>query len=865
LIDAIKFKQDNIAQNKYIEARNGVLKVNKCLFLHQQGSGQEQFAYFLGEKSISESSIKNFRTNIIHNTTLSNELNFKYIHIIYPAKPCVYNESFKEVGVEINSIVKSEHLLPPVIYGESITEHFDFDNTHHNHLGLYEIIKQGLVASGENTPELRPIYEQVMRHGDLGKMYGSEPHLSEDIECFDGYAKGVIQRFSLAEYLSGNSGHIDFNFNGNAIIKKRIVLFGDSFFRNSLNIFSEIFEEVIYFRNPYILTDIVKVLTPDIVWTGNAERYLVDVPNSTLPKPYFLNFLGGEFRSVDVPAKIKNMFRILFSGRYDKNFLAWKNSNLLTITIDKQLDPLKMTINDFKTNRDFSFCYELAVFWESRDINISYYLIKLALEVRPNGPVLKAKHDEYNAIFDKRNYISKKCISSLDGVTENEKPIIINYWLDSNQLQRLTSIYQDINIDVLEDNLKEIINADTTSMFIRQLSNGYVELKCPIYNKITKCQHSLAFNNSNALYFKGDEPFYILQDNFAVEAFYYPNSSVVILLNGSFNYKIKIRQLLTQLNVNKEKLNKYYSKPMNFGGIYCFHQSPYHYYYFKVSSFLSLLEKDLTNVIVYSLKERSYLDLSKISNHVSKDIMLDSLFTIEEQLKNNSFYIKLGEHTSKISSEKFNSCDELLRKYLTSQVYNDQKVNKVKESKTKSYVLWLGLDSGKRTWLEQVDSYKELISELILAGLQITVIIDGWTNAKGLGTDSPLYTGDKVLANKLMSYFDDTEVAFIDLIGEYAEIKAKIALDVDFFVTSHGTASIWVSRFAGKKGVTHISNAARATAISAHIHPKAVLIPESCINDIHSENPLSTFHVSYSLSTENFMRIALPLALEAFS
>ncbi|WP_025564767.1 hypothetical protein [Psychromonas sp. SP041] len=862
MTDGVNAVQSDIDDHPDIEVRDGVLKVNGCLFLRQKGVAQQQFDYFLGNKKIPDESVNNFKCNIKHNLSLANEVGFKYLHIIYPAKPCVYKESFKDIGVDINSIVTSEHLMPSVIYGESITRHFYFDDTHHNDQGLYEIIKQGLVAIGEDISKLVPIYKQMTRQGGLGKMYGSEPHMSEHLEYFEGHTKGVIQRFSLAEYLAGNSGHIDFNFNGNAIIKKRIVLFGDSFFRNSLDIFSEIFEEVIYFRNPYIFTDIVKVLTPDIVLTGNAERYLVDVPNSALPKPYFLNFFGEKFRSVDIPFNTKNMFSMLFSGRNDKEFLAWRSINLLTITREKQLDPLKITLDDFKTEKDFYFCYQLAVFWESKDINYSFHLIKLALKIRPNGPVLKKKHDEYKAILDTNKF--KNLLGN--STVGNKKPIIVN-WLNTDSLQKLVSLYPDININVLKGNLKEIIHTDNTAMFIKQLSRGYLELKCPIHNKIAKCQHSLAFNNSNALYFKGDEPFYLLQDEFSIDAFYYPNSSVVILLNGSFNYKVKINHLTSQLNENKEKLNKYYANPTHSWGIYCFHKSPYHYYYFQVSSFLPLLEKEknLNNVIVYSLKGSSYLDLSRVSNKISKDIMLDSPFTIEEQLNSNSFYIKFGEHTNKIKLEQFIACDELLNNYLITEIYNNKKINRIKESKSQSYILWLGIDSGKRTWVEQVDSYKELIRELILAGLSVTVIIDGWTNAKGLGENISLYSGDKILADKLISYFVNTEVVFIDLIGEYAEIKAKIALDVDFFITSHSTASIWVSRFAGKNGVTHISNAARATAISAHVHPKAVLIPENCINDIHSESPSSTFHVSYSLSTENFMKITFPLALEAFS
>ena len=386
--------------NKNIHSLNGVLKVKEHLFLHQQSVAQEQFQYFQGVKKITNSNIKAFVNNISRNVEIANALDFKYLHIIFPAKPVVFKTTFENIGVEINSIVTKEHLKPSVLYPKSKIDDFEFGDTHHNDKGLFDIIKQAFVAMDIETPVLSPLFQEKNFLGDLDAMYGIEPSPIKVIKGFRGYNNSLIQKFDLSKYLTGNSGHIDYHFNGTAIIKKRLVLFGDSFFRKSLGILSYIFEEVIYFRNPYIIEDIVKVLAPDFVWSGNAERYLVNVPDSSLPKPYFLNYFGAKFRSTEVPVHIVSMFELLFSGRENRKFREWKNNNIVTISSHKQSNPYEITSSDLKMPMDINFCYNTAIDYEKIDINCSYYLIKLALKARPDGPILKKQYEAYKAIIE---------------------------------------------------------------------------------------------------------------------------------------------------------------------------------------------------------------------------------------------------------------------------------------------------------------------------------------------------------------------------------------------------------------------------------------------------------------------------------
>jgi hypothetical protein len=432
--------------------------------------------------------------------------------------------------------------------------------------------------------------------------------------------------------------------------------------------------------------------------------------------------------------------------------------------------------------------------------------------------------------------------------------------------EKLISIYKKINLVSFEKNITELRTGNISFDFISQLPNGYVELKCPINNSISKCQHSVPLIEANALYFKGKEPFYVIQGNFCVEAFYYPETSVFILLRGCLDHQRKLKRLLSLLNNESLNLYAYYEKATRFDGFYCFHQSPFHYYYFKVSQLLPALNKvkDLTSVKVLSILGKSYLNLAEVSDRVEKDIILKAMYTVKQQLTEGTFYVCIGEHRKKLSAKAITECDTYVKDYILRKEVLSEQVNELKKLKHSSFVLWLGITSGKRTWVEQVAAYKELIQKLLSEVGNIVVITDGWTKGRGGCVDEPV--GDARLDNELSSYFKNNgNVIFISIVGAEAETKLKVALDVDFFIANHSTGSIWVSRIVAAKGITHISNAARNSTIVQHVHPNAQLIPSEFIKDLDTESGAQTpFHVSYSITPENFVKNTFSLAIEQY-
>lgn len=311
--------------NDKLDISNGVVSMKDgTMFLRQKDKGQNQFSYFLNEKNISNESINIYKNNLENNIIYCKKKGIIYFHIVFPAKACIYSDEFKKIGLDISPIFNEHHKSKYVYYprGELNKKHCIKDDTHYSFLGYYHIVSHLMSKIGFDIKKYSYCTSIIFRKGDLSLMNNS---LGAESVCLDDfYMDNNIKRYSIRAALSGNSGEIDIFVNTKAPFKKRVLVFGDSFFLKCLDILSYFFEEIIYLRIPFIIKDIANIISPDVVLTGNAERYLVDVPSSELHTPYFLNFISHKFDSKKLDLDSINTLNAIFSGRYSTQYLSWK-------------------------------------------------------------------------------------------------------------------------------------------------------------------------------------------------------------------------------------------------------------------------------------------------------------------------------------------------------------------------------------------------------------------------------------------------------------------------------------------------------------------------------------------------------------
>lgn len=301
---------------------NDVL-LTTCGFAYLIGGNHTVIDYITEKSTPTIESFENFKLNISRRAYISSLAKCKYLHVIFPDKQSVLASEFpietkSRLGDKYLEFLKKDGLQGLVLYpADFLSEtlgHLSYDklDTHLSDSGTLVVLARILDIIGLPAPiALREIQEcinlKTKTTGDLGSKF-SPPLHQESIK--------INPHWNHTKFNSNgtsNNGQIDIYFSPEATTNKKILIFGDSFFRLMLPHLSKIFQQVVFLRTPYYHAEMVELIRPDIVLTGNAERYLANVASdmnapafqlysythnaTSRPSPLFLN----AFRTITSP------------------------------------------------------------------------------------------------------------------------------------------------------------------------------------------------------------------------------------------------------------------------------------------------------------------------------------------------------------------------------------------------------------------------------------------------------------------------------------------------------------------------------------------------------------------------------------
>ena len=370
----------NIESFPELEVINNVIIFGGNLFLYQKDRAQRQMQVLMGNKKIPAHAIDNYHTNLDYNLSIAKRDGFDYLHVVFPCKPIIYREQFKDIGLHLTPIFLNEHAHPKVLYPiESLLESDYFPtDSHYNTDGAMKVLD--LILEKLGYPALpEAVYKPASFVGDLSRMIGQ--HKEEVFKKLSGFKflpDTDIKNHFVSHGIMGksNAGVFTYRFNPYALFNKRVVLFGDSFFLDKIEVYQNTFSEVVYFRIPYILDDVVKSLQPDIVITANTERYLYNVPNVLKAKPWFLHYLSSKYDPKRISEESRRGIDVLFSGRDSAQYLN-SFGNKLT-DMPREVDKLKNLVSsDIRSSADVSFLKDMANTLKNEDPELSLHLINL--------------------------------------------------------------------------------------------------------------------------------------------------------------------------------------------------------------------------------------------------------------------------------------------------------------------------------------------------------------------------------------------------------------------------------------------------------------------------------------------------------
>jgi len=295
-------------------------------------------------------------------------------------------------------------------------------DTHNSIYGYLTIVNDLLVNVGMDPIDRNKysISEQKIS-GDLCKKLGTSNKVPEHKLFFT--IENSTKIYNNIKYLPGNTNNMAVYINSKARIKKRLLVFGDSFFVGAINnILHLLFREILYIRSPFIHPDIIDRFKPDIVLTGNAERYLSNVENDHNANDILLELYGDEKYTPD-DMYIKVLKAQLAYGFYRSKYNLWKNEFALmyeneATDLDSAIENLvhyfkrinkpqmaaiilqhKDLLSTSKPVRQLKaadILRDLALSFEKENkINAAKLLMQEAFALRPNGSIIKAKLEAY--------------------------------------------------------------------------------------------------------------------------------------------------------------------------------------------------------------------------------------------------------------------------------------------------------------------------------------------------------------------------------------------------------------------------------------------------------------------------------------
>lgn len=298
----LKFILDKIARNDISPVLLGGNRIEGDVLITEQGiafligGNHSVLKFATGEIAPSIESIELFNRNISQRGAFLSGLKLPYTHIIFPDKQSVLSGNFPYQPVHrlgdayLASMTPSarDYVIYPadnlMLEKNDVFLPLDTHMTDHGSLAVLRIMLQTIGIDAPHT--LNHIATRITKNqiwaGDLGNKLS--PTLLQHGVILD--SDWPIKK--LQSPGGFNDGMVDILFSPEAEYKLTVLLFGDSFFRMMLSQLSAVFSRVICLRTRHLHPEMVTLIKPDVVFTGNAERYLSNVVSDRDAHAFFM-------------------------------------------------------------------------------------------------------------------------------------------------------------------------------------------------------------------------------------------------------------------------------------------------------------------------------------------------------------------------------------------------------------------------------------------------------------------------------------------------------------------------------------------------------------------------------------------------
>lgn len=349
------------------------------------------------------------------------------------------------------------------------------------------------------------------------------------------------------------------------------------------------------------------------------------------------------------------------------------------------------------------------------------------------------------------------------------------------------------------------------------------------------CIASFVIDDMNFLFFSSKEDcFYLVQHSTNI-ALFFP------LYFGFINLLLEIKPWVDEAHNKLPRLFKYLyeireqfvSCKDNFGkfaGVLLANSRPYHFFYDYMYGLSTLMNNTgpMRKFNVVGVHGMDFFPKNLFHGNYSYTSLAEAVIN-DKVMFTRTFLLKSCVLHFKNKSENGLQA-------LTNRVCGTLEIESKLDVNLDEYelVIWIGVSTEKRSWVEQVDGYSSILQSLSSIFKKILVLIDGRTfpvNPREI--DRIIKSQEDMIYDSIFSA--NKSIDFINMIGLSAEEKIFLAKKIDFFITSYSTDSMYPSAICAKPGVVYVAPSI-GDQKDLHVHHNIIEVPSDKVTEIRDPN-----------------------------
>ncbi|WP_270793555.1 MULTISPECIES: hypothetical protein [unclassified Aeromonas] len=260
------------------------IQFGKSGYLFLDNDHNKSVAQFNGQELISEKSISSWRDYFSTLNEYIDNSKAKRIFTLAPAKELVLPQYYPHKKADITPVEQFmiNFHMEDILYPKDALSHagdstYSRQDTHWTDYGAGIVANYILDSIGTSLKEPFPFQFRIIKaKGDLGVKISKTTY--QEVMKADFSSARKLKTFDNG---INNRGLIQTYHNPDAVINKKIVVFGDSFSHNLVPYFVNVFSRVVYILSGASIDyDVLKHEQPDLVICEITTRFLVQAPES---------------------------------------------------------------------------------------------------------------------------------------------------------------------------------------------------------------------------------------------------------------------------------------------------------------------------------------------------------------------------------------------------------------------------------------------------------------------------------------------------------------------------------------------------------------------------------------------------------